>query len=185
MNDTPTSISPTHVLKRDGSLRPFELAKIRSALARAGAAAGEFGTERADELAQHGVLPRLFALGPVTPHIEQIQDAVESALFEAGFQRTLRAFIVYREQHRTLRQQQRSLVDVENSMNEYLDQRDWRVNANANQGYSLGGLILNVAGKVTANYWLDHVYPPAVGQAHREGDLHLHDLDMLSGYCAG
>lgn len=76
-------------------------------------------------------------------------------------------------------------VDVASSIDEYLDRSDWRVNANANQGYSLGGLILNTAGKVVANYWLSQVYPAAVGQAHREGDLHIHDLDMLSGYCAG
>jgi len=78
-----------------------------------------------------------------------------------------------------------TLVDVESAMEEYLEQRDWRVNANANQGYSLGGLILNVAGKVTANYWLSHVFAPEAGQAHRDGDIHIHDLDMLSGYCAG
>lgn len=77
------------------------------------------------------------------------------------------------------------VVDVGSSIGEYLDRSDWRVNANANQGYSLGGLILNTAGKVVANYWLSHVYPPAVGTAHREGDLHVHDLDMLAGYCAG
>ena len=76
-------------------------------------------------------------------------------------------------------------VDVASSVNEYLDRADWRVNANANQDYSLGGLILNVSGKVVANYWLSHVYPPAVGEAHRRGDLHIHDLDMLAGYCAG
>jgi ribonucleoside-triphosphate reductase len=76
-------------------------------------------------------------------------------------------------------------VDVESSINEYLTRADWRVNANANQGYSLGGLILNVAGKVTANYWLSHVYTPEIGEAHRDGDIHIHDLDMLSGYCAG
>lgn len=76
-------------------------------------------------------------------------------------------------------------VDVQSAINEYLTRADWRVNANANQGYSLGGLILNVAGKVTANYWLSHVYAPEVGEAHRQGDLHIHDLDMLSGYCAG
>ncbi|UBM08491.1 ribonucleoside triphosphate reductase [Cupriavidus metallidurans] len=76
-------------------------------------------------------------------------------------------------------------VDVESSINEYLDRKDWRIHANANQGYSLGGLILNVAGKVTANYWLSHVYAPEAGAAHREGDFHIHDLDMLSGYCAG
>ena len=76
-------------------------------------------------------------------------------------------------------------VEVQSAINEYLTRADWRVNANANQGYSLGGLILNVAGKVTANYWLSHVYAPQVGEAHRNGDIHIHDLDMLSGYCAG
>ncbi|HLV28012.1 MAG TPA: ribonucleoside triphosphate reductase [Burkholderiaceae bacterium] len=76
-------------------------------------------------------------------------------------------------------------IVVKSAVEEYLERADWRVNANANQGYSLGGLILNLSGKVIANYWLDHVYPPAVGHAHREGDLHIHDLDMLSGYCAG
>ncbi len=79
----------------------------------------------------------------------------------------------------------RHTVDPGRSIDEYVAKADWRVNANANQGYSLGGMILNVAGKVTANYWLDHVYPEAVGRAHRHGDLHIHDLDMLSGYCAG
>lgn len=76
-------------------------------------------------------------------------------------------------------------VDVVQSMEEYLDRSDWRVNANANQGYSLGGLILNTAGKITANYWLSHVYSPEIGLAHREGALHIHDLDVFGGYCAG
>jgi len=76
-------------------------------------------------------------------------------------------------------------IEVGASIDEYLHRRDWRVNANANQGYSLGGLILNVSGKVTANYWLDEVYSPDIGRAHRDGDLHIHDLDMLAGYCAG
>jgi len=79
----------------------------------------------------------------------------------------------------------RSTIDPGSSIGEYVAKADWRVNANANQGYSLGGMILNVAGKVTANYWLDHVYPEAIGRAHRHGDMHIHDLDMLSGYCAG
>lgn len=79
----------------------------------------------------------------------------------------------------------KNLVDVGSTMREYLDRTDWRVNANANQGYSLGGLILNTAGKVTANYWLSEVYPAAVGEAHRSGDMHIHDLDVFGGYCAG
>lgn len=78
-----------------------------------------------------------------------------------------------------------SVVEVASTIDEYLDRSDWRVNANANQGFSLGGLILNTAGKVIANYWLTEVYPPAIGEAHRSGDLHIHDLDMLAGYCAG
>jgi ribonucleoside-triphosphate reductase len=180
-----TTAWPTHVVKRDGTLRLFDADKIAHALARAGQAAGEFDAARARILTNVGVVPRLAGLGPVTPHIEQIQDAVEITLFDAGYRAALRAYIVYREQHRKLRDARRSLVDVEASMNEYLQQTDWRVNANANQGYSLGGLILNVSGKVVANYWLDHVYPPEVGQAHRVADIHIHDLDMLSGYCAG
>lgn len=71
------------------------------------------------------------------------------------------------------------------SINEYLERLDWRVNANANQGYSLGGMILNISGKMVANYWLEKIYPDYVAQAHRNGDFHIHDLDMLSGYCAG
>jgi anaerobic ribonucleoside-triphosphate reductase len=172
------------VIKRDGSTKPFEAAKIDSALLRAGLAGDEYG---AGEAARLGVLAvHQLALNPAAAlHIEQIQDAVESVLYQAGYPKTLRAFIVYREQHRALRRERSSQVDVESSINEYLDQRDWRVNANANQGYSLGGLILNVSGKVIANYWLNHVYPPEVGQAHRDADLHIHDLDMLAGYCAG
>ena len=106
-------------------------------------------------------------------------------LFRSGHFQTARAYIVYREQHSRLRRDRKNLVDVAASMNEYLSREDWRVRANANQGYSLGGLILNVSGKVTANYWLNEVYNADIGEAHREGDLHIHDLDMLAGYCAG
>jgi anaerobic ribonucleoside-triphosphate reductase len=176
---------PTHLIKRDGGIRAFDPAKISGAIERAGRATGEFDAAAALRLVQDAVLPRVAALGPVTPHVEQIQDIVEAVLYDAGHRRTLRAYVVYREQHRALRDTRRTLVDVEASVCEYLQQRDWRVNANANQGYSLGGLILNVSGKVIANYWLDYVYPPEVGRAHREADLHIHDLDMLSGYCAG
>ena len=179
----------TAVRKRDGSTAPFDAAKIRSAIARAGAATGEFGDEAAARLAAQvvRVLAHRQAGSPRadTPSIEQIQDTVEQILVAADYVATARAYIVYREQHKRLREDRRTMVDVASSMNEYLERQDWRVNANANQGYSLGGLILNVAGKVTANYWLSHVYPPEVGAAHREGDIHIHDLDMLSGYCAG
>jgi ribonucleoside-triphosphate reductase (formate) len=175
----------THVLKRDGRLLPFDSTKIVAALTKAGQAAQQFDAAEAACLTRDGVLPRLAQRGDVTPHIEQIQDAVEATLFDAGHRETLRAYIVYREQHRRLRDARSTLVDVQAAMDEYLEQRDWRIHANANQGWSLGGLILNVSGKVVANYWLDHVYPPEIGQAHRDADIHIHDLDMLSGYCAG
>src|SRR5450830_640900 len=175
----------SHIIKRDGGIKPFDAAKIAHALARAAQVSGEFDVTEAQRLTHYLVLPKIKVHGQVTPHIEQIQDAVESALFDAGYPKTLRAYIVYREQHHKLRSDRKTLVDVESSMNEYLQQLDWRVNANANQGYSLGGLILNVSGKVIANYWLNHVYPPEVGAAHRSAALHIHDLDMLAGYCAG
>jgi anaerobic ribonucleoside-triphosphate reductase len=173
------------IVKRDGGLHPFDAEKIASAVRRAGLASGDY------DVAGAGALTALVLRRTLTPdvngaaHIEQIQDAVEAVLHEAGHRATLRAYIVYREQHRALRLERASLVNVETSMNEYLERLDWRVNANANQGYSLGGLILNVSGKVIANYWLNHVYPPEVGAAHREAALHIHDLDMLAGYCAG
>lgn len=175
----------THLIKRDGSTKAFDASKIVQAIAKAGKVTGEFDADRAEQLTETIVLPKLRALDMVTPHIEQVQDAVESALFEAGYFKTLRAYIVYREQRRNARDARKSWVNVEGSINEYLDQLDWRVNANANQGYSLGGLILNVSGKVVANYWLNYIYPKEVGLAHREADIHIHDLDMLSGYCAG
>ena len=175
------SSAPVAVIKREGQSAPFDMGKIAEALSRAGAATGEFDTARALELAQRAT----DRLAGRVAHVERIQDEAEAVLIEAGHLETARAYIAYREQHRLLRADRGCAVDVGRSVNEYLAHEDWRVNANANQGYSLGGLILNVAGKVTANYWLEHVYPPAVGRAHREADLHLHDLDMLSGYCAG
>ena len=175
----------SHIIKRDGSVKDFDASKIAAALSKAGKATGEFDAGRAQALTEEIVLPKLRALNLVTPHIEQVQDAVEHALFDAGYFKTLRAYIVYREQRQKARDARQSWVNVESSINEYLQQLDWRVNANANQGYSLGGLILNVSGKVVANYWLNYIYPAEVGRAHREGDVHIHDLDMLSGYCAG
>lgn len=171
-----------HIRKRDGRNVAFEPEKIVAALAAAGAATGEFELATARRVALDVV--EAVAQTPL-PDVEAIQNAAEEALVRAGYWRTARAYIVYREQHARLRDMKHAMVDVESAMEEYLDQRDWRVNANANQGYSLGGLILNVAGKVTANYWLSNVFAPEAGQAHRDGDLHIHDLDMLSGYCAG
>ena len=168
--------------KRDQHQVLFDAQKIVQAMTAAGRATGEFTASTAAQLSQKVMqsLPKHDELC-----VEDIQHRVETTLMESGHFRTARAYIVYREQHARLRRDQKNLVDVASSMNEYLSREDWRVQANANQGYSLGGLILNVSGKVTANYWLNEVYSPEIGEAHREADLHIHDLDMLAGYCAG
>lgn len=178
---------PVHLIKRDGSITNFDPEKIVRALQKAGEATHEFGVDRAREITMDHVLPRLEALNTRTPKIEQVQDAVERALFDEGpgCFNTLRAYISYRDKRAQVRDAKKSWVNVESSINEYLNRQDWRVNANANQGYSLGGLILNVSGKVVANYWLNNVYSKEAGAAHRAADIHIHDLDMLSGYCAG
>ena len=126
--------------------------------------------------------------GERCPDVETIQDRVEETLAQAGRWRTARAYVVYREQHARLRDAAHDWVDVGQCMDEYLEQRDWRVNANANQGYSLAGWILNVAGKVTATTgWRYH--PREAANAHRAGDIHIHDLTCCpitapAGRCA-
>ncbi len=176
---------PQRIIKRDGADVPFDANRITVALTKAGRATGDFGEDEAHLLTQRTlkVLRHRFVGAP--PTVEQVQDVVEQMLVDANHTRTFRAYATYRDQRHRLRQDRRTLVDVASSVEEYVDRADWRVQANANQGYSLGGLILNVSGKVTANYWLSHVYPPEIGQAHRDADYHIHDLDMLSGYCAG
>ncbi len=179
------AVLPREVLKRDGRRAPFDANKIRSAILRAGQATGEFGEAEADLLTAQAAKVLIHRYHGTPPGIEGIQDVVEQTLIAANHLETARAYIVYRESHKKLREDRKTVVDVEASINEYLSRQDWRVNANANQGYSLGGLILNVSGKVVANYWLNHVYPPELGEAHRDGSVHIHDLDMLAGYCAG
>lgn len=175
----------TSIIKRDGSIEPFNPEKIVIAISKAGSATGEFDTQVSKELVQSMVLPRINAKKGRAVSVEDVQDIVENVLFDTAFEKTYKAYALYRENRRKNRDARKALIDVEKSMNEYLRQDDWRVRANANQGYSLGGMILNISGKVTANYWLNNVYPEEVGVAHRNGDYHIHDLDMLSGYCAG
>ena len=117
--------------------------------------------------------------------METIQDRVEETLAQAGHWRTARAYVVYREQHARLRDAARNWVDVGQCMDEYLEQRDWRVNANANQGYSPGRADPQCGRQGHRQLLAGHVYPREAANAHRAGDIHIHDLDMLSGYCAG
>ena len=180
------NIGINQVSKRDGTLAPFDSEKIFSAINKAGTATKEFDEEESRLLTAQvlKVLKHKFSSKSL-PSIEQIQDVVEQVLISSNYFNTAKAYILYRDQRTRVREDNKVMVDVESSVNEYLEKLDWRINENANQGYSNGGLILNVAGKVTANYWLSHVYPAAIGEAHRNGDFHIHDLSMLAAYCAG
>lgn len=155
-----TRYTPTKVLKRDGCEVDFDTRKIQLAIFKAGQASREFDSSEARLLCAQ-VIKVLTHTGyrEQTPGIERIQDIVEQVLISANHLKTARAYIVYREQHKKLREDRRTLLDVAASVSEYLQRSDWRVSANANQGYSLGGLILNASGKMIANYWLNHVYP--------------------------
>ena len=174
-----------NVTKRDGTLAPFDSSKIYNAIKKAGTTTKEFGEEESWLLTAQVLKVLKHKFAEILPSIEQIQDVVEQVLISANYFVTAKAYILYRDQRQRARQDHKVMVDVESSVNEYLEKLDWRINENANQGYSNGGLILNVSGKVTANYWLSHVYPAAVGEAHRNGDIHIHDLSMLAAYCAG
>jgi len=182
---TVPNMTVKEVIKRDGSRVPFNSDRIKSAIIKAGKATGQFDESEADLLLAQVLKVVTHRAWSDSPSVEDVQDIVEQVLINANHFATARAYIVYREQRRRVRDDEKVFIDAVESINEYLQESDWRVHANANQGYSLGGLILNVAGKVTANYWLSEVYPSEVGQAHRRGDFHIHDLDMLSGYCAG
>ncbi len=179
------NIAIDSVTKRDGTLAPFDSNKIYNAIKKAGGSTGEFGESESWLLTSQVLKVLKHKFSESLPTIEHIQDIVEQVLISANYFATAKAYILYRDQRNRARTDRKVMVDVESSINEYLEKLDWRVNANANQGYSNGGLILNVSGKVTANYWLSHVYPAEVGEAHRNGDIHIHDLDMLAAYCAG
>ena len=179
------TIAIESVTKRDGTLAPFDSNRLYNAILKAGTSTNEFGEQEAWLLTGQVLKVLKHKFAESLPSIEQIQDIVEQVLISANYFATAKAYILYRDQRNRSRADKKVMVDVESSINEYLEKLDWRVNANANQGYSNGGLILNVSGKVTANYWLSHVYPAEVGEAHRNGDIHIHDLDMLAAYCAG
>lgn len=179
------TIAIESVTKRDGTLAPFDSNRIYNAILKAGTSTNEFGEQEAWLLTGQVLKVLKHKFAESLPSIKQIQDIVEQVLISANYFATAKAYILYRDQRNRSRADKKVMVDVESSINEYLEKLDWRVNANANQGYSNGGLILNVSGKVTANYWLSHVYPAEVGEAHRNGDIHIHDLDMLAAYCAG
>ncbi len=173
------------VRKRNWAIIDFDVSKIELAIKRAIEAVGGTDFKEVSTLAKKVGKEIEKKVGKEIPNVEAIQDTVEQILVKEGHDTVAKAYILYRQKRMESRAQESVVVEVGKTMDEYLDQSDWRVNANSNQWYSLGGLILNVSGKVIANYRLSHVYPTDIGTAHRTGDFHIHDLDMFSGYCAG
>jgi ribonucleoside-triphosphate reductase len=173
------------VQKRTGEIVDFDPKKIQQALWKAAQAIGGTNEKMSEEITERILKFIDEKYKDKVPSVEQVQDAVEKVLIEEGHAQTAKSYILYRERRSQVREDKSVVVNVQNTIGEYLNKLDWRVNANSNQGYSLGGMILNTSGKVTANYWLSHIYPRECGDAHRNGDFHIHDLDMFSGYCAG
>ena len=173
------------ILKRDGSKEPFAPYKIEDAIK----AAFKSQNTPYDSAVFFNVLERLKTKRVAA--VEDIQDMIEEELYKARYFEVMKAFMLYRHTHKMQREHVYKLSDDTTYVNstetieEYIGKSDWRINANSNTGYSHAGLVNNTAGKVIANYWLDKVYSREEGYAHRNGDYHIHDLDCLSGYCAG
>ena len=174
-----------YILKRDGSKEQFKEFKIEDAIKKA------FESVKLDydEKIFIGVLNEIKIKN--IQSVEEIQDVIEKKLFESKYFDVTKSFITYRFLHKMQREhilglnKDTTYVNSTASVEEYINRSDWRISANANTGYSNSGLVNNLAGKIIANYWLDKVYSKEEGYAHRNGDIHIHDLDCLTGYCAG
>ena len=173
------------IIKRDGTVEPFDAGRVQNAIRKALQATDEAGAQ-ADQVAKQLtdiVVSNLTASNGGIPTVEQVQDLVEKTLMEQGWLDTAKAYILYRDQRRQLRNA-RSLVS-QDLIEDYLVESDWRVRENANIGFSLQGLNIYLTGALVAEFWLERVFPPEVREAHRRGDLHLHDLGVLGNYCCG
>ena len=172
-----------YIKTRDGRKVKFNDRKIMSAIERAGLETGEFAEAEADKLAKKVLARAEKELTEKVPGVEQIQDIVEEFLLSSRYKKTAKAYIIYRDQHKKLRE----ITDAAHLdlMDQYLSRLDWRVNENSNMGYSLQGLNNYIASEVSKTYWLNKVYTPEIGRLHRSGDMHIHDLNLLSVYCVG
>ena len=174
------------VIKRDGKVVNFTLSKIKDAITLAfDACDRQYHPDTIDFLA----LKVTAAFEPKIKDgqiaVEDIQDSVESVLIRAGYDDVAKAYILYRKQREKLRNLNTNMLDYKKTINDYLHINDWRVKENSTVTYSVGGLILSNSGSITANYWLSEIYDDEIGNAHRNADIHIHDLSMLTGYCAG
>ena len=175
-----------NVIKRDGKLVPFNLSKISNAITQAFDACNkQYNAEIIDFLALKVTADFESKIENETITVEHIQDSVETVLIKAGYDDVAKAYIIYRRQREKIRNITATTVDYKAIVDNYLNVNDWRVKENSTVTYSVGGLILSNSGAVTANYWLSEIYDDEIGNAHRNADIHIHDLSMLTGYCAG
>ena len=175
-----------NVKKRDGSLVEFDIKKIKDAIEKAFVASKkEYVADVIELLALRATADFTSKVKDEVVTIEQIQDSVEKALGDAGYSDVAKNYVLYRKQHENVRNVGSAVLNYKNLVESYTKALDWRVKENSTVTFSLGGLILSNSGAVTANYWLSEIYDQAIADAHRNGDMHLHDLSMLSGYCAG
>ncbi len=172
-----------NIKKRDGRITGFDSKKITEAIAKAGEATEEYDFREAKKLTLRVLtLASQLGLGPL-PEVEEIQDIVERVLLDSPFHKSAKAYILYREQHAQLRNiATKASVQLVES---YIDKIDWKIKENSNMSYSLQGLNNYISSDVTSEYWLNRVYPPEIREAHKSGDMHIHDLSLLSVYCVG
>ncbi len=171
------------IKKRDGRVEPFDSKKITFAIEKAGSATSEFDHREAQKLTLRVLtLAQQLRLGAV-PEVEEFQDIVERVLLDSPFYKTAKAYILYREQHAQIRNiTTKASIDL---VEHYLEKLDWKVKENSNMCYSLQGLNNYISSDVTSEYWLNQIYPPEIRRAHKKGDIHIHDLSLLSVYCVG
>jgi len=171
------------IKKRGGRVAEFDSTKITNALIKAGEATEEFNGREAKKMTMRVLtLARDLQLGPI-PEVEDIQDIVERVLLDSPFYKTAKAYIIYREQHNQIRKI--AIDENVGLMESYISRMDWKVKENSNMSYSLQGLNNYISSDITAEYWLNRIYPPEVRDAHYAGDIHIHDLSLLSVYCVG
>ncbi len=174
------------VVKRDGTVTDFNLTKISDAIMKAfNATDVQYNNDIIDLLSLRVTADFQSKVKDGNVHVEDIQDSVEKILEQSGYTEAAKAFILYRRQREKLREMKSTILDYKDVVNSYVKVEDWRVKENSTVTYSVGGLILSNSGAVTANYWLSEIYDDEIAEAHRNADIHIHDLSMLTGYCAG
>ena len=175
----------TKIRKRDGRLADYDITKIENAIAKAMISLGDGEIKDCKKMARITELNLMEEFEERIPTVEDVQDQVEKVLMNNGYENVAKAYILYRRDHEKVRNIQNTVMDYKQTVDKYLNLADWRVKENSTVTYSVGGLILSNSGAITANYWLSEVYDKEIEQAHKNADIHIHDLSMLTGYCAG